>query len=179
MECPTRIQKDYKEHIEQVKLSRRRQDIQRALMQKRKHDKNPIAGYDLSGFRPRYGKKKQRCWYCGGKNHKSNSCHSIKISQLQRLCWELQDRIETLENALNHSIKAAESRKRKQMVKIKKKKRKKHEELVKAMDKAVTIKTLLLQDEAVGWEKNTYRYWHLADSKIKEMTPKEQKVVNK
>ena len=65
------------------------------------------------------------------------------------------------------------------MVKIKKKKRKKHEELVKAMDKAVTIKTLLLQDEAVGWEKNTYRYWHLADSKIKEMTPKEQQAVNK
>ena len=131
MEYPTRIQKDYNEHREKVKLSRRKQDIQRALIQKRKHDKNPIACYDLSGFRPRYGKKKQRCWYCGGKNHKSNSCHSIKISQLQRLCWELQDRIETLENALNHSIKAAESRKRKQMVKIKKKKRKKHEELVK------------------------------------------------
>ena len=110
------------------------------LIQKRKHDKNPIAGYDLSGFRPRYGKKKQRCWYCGGKNHKSNSCHSIKISQLQRLCWELQDRIETLENALNHSIKAAESRKRKQMVKIKKKKRKKLRELVKAInhDKSIT-----------------------------------------
>ena len=148
-------------------------------MQKRKHVKNPIAGYDLSGFRPKYGNKKQRCWYCGGKNHKSNSCHSIKISQFQRLCWELQDRIEILENALNQSIKAADNRKRKQMVKLKKKKKKKHEEQVKAMDKAVTIKTLLLQDEAVGWGKNTYRYWHLADAKIKEMTPKQQKEVNK
>ena len=105
MEYPTRIHKDYNEHIEQVKLSRRKQDIKRALKQIRKHDKNPIACYDLSGFRPRYGKKKQRCWYCGGNNHKSNSCHSIKISQLQRLCWELQDKIETLENALNLSIK--------------------------------------------------------------------------
>ena len=47
------------------------------------------------------------------------------------------------------------------------------------MDKAVTIKTLLLQDEAVGKGKTTYRYWHLADAKIKEMTPKQQKEVNK
>ena len=44
------------------------------------------------------------------------------------------------------------------MVKIKKKKKKKHEEQIKTMDKEVTIKTLLLQDEAKGWEKNIYRY---------------------
>ena len=49
-------------------------------------------------------------------------------------------------------------------------KKKKHEEQMKAM-----VKTLLLQDEAVGWEKNAYRHWHQPDSKIKEMTPKEQK----
>ena len=65
------------------------------------------------------------------------------------------------------------------MVKIKKKKKKKYEEQVKDLDKAVAIKTLLLQDEAVGWEKNTYRYWHLADAIIKEITPKQQKMVNK
>ena len=61
------------------------------------------------------------------------------------------------------------------MVKIKKKKKKKLEKQIKA----ITIKTLLLQDEAVGLEKNTYRYWHLADAKIKEMTTKQQKAVNK
>ena len=44
------------------------------------------------------------------------------------------------------------------MVKIKKKKKKKQEEQIKAMNKAVKIKKLPLQDEAVGWEKNTYRY---------------------
>ena len=45
------------------------------------------------------------------------------------------------------------------MVKLKKKKKKKkHENQVKAMNKVVIIKTLLLQDEAVGWEKNTYRH---------------------
>ena len=53
------------------------------------------------------------------KEPQNQICHSIKLSQLQSLCWELQDRIETLENALKHSIKAAENRKRKQMVKIK------------------------------------------------------------
>ena len=57
MDYPTRMQKDYKEHLEQSKLSKRTQEIQRALMQKRKHDKNPIAVYDLSSFKPRYGKK--------------------------------------------------------------------------------------------------------------------------
>ena len=124
MDCLTRMQKDYKEHLNQAKLSKRKQEIQRALMLKRKHDKNPIAGYDLSSFRPRYGKKKQRCWYCGGKNHKNKSCHSIKFSQLQRLCWELWDRIEILENAFNQSIKVAENKKRKQMVKIRRRKRK-------------------------------------------------------
>ena len=75
-----------------------------------------------------------------------------------------QDGIETLENVLNQSTKAAENRKPKQMVKIKKKKM--HEEQVKAMGKALTIKSLLLQDEAFGWEKNTYRYCHLANAKI-------------
>ena len=59
------MQKDYKEHLEQAKLSKRKQEIQRALLQKRKHDKNTIAGYDLSSFRRRYGEKKQRCWYRG------------------------------------------------------------------------------------------------------------------
>ena len=56
------------------------------------------------------------------------------------------------------------------MVKIKKKKKKKHEEQIKAMNKAVTINTLLLQDEIIGWEKNTYRYWHIEDAIIKEIT---------
>ena len=92
---------------------------------------------------------------------------TIKISKLQKLCcecWELQDRIETLENALNHSIKAAESRKPKQMVKIRKKK-KKNKEHVKASYKAVTIKKLLLQESLHEGTKNIYIYWHLADSK--------------
>ena len=40
------------------------------------------------------------------------------------------------------------------------------------MDKAVTIKSLLFQDEAVGWGKNTYKYWHLVDSKNKRKEAK-------
>ena len=58
------------------------------------------------------------------------------------LYWKLQDRIKILENALNQSIKSAEKKKHKQMVKVKKKKKKKHEGQVKTMDKAVTIKNI-------------------------------------
>ena len=47
------------------------------------------------------------------------------------------------------------------------------------MDKAVTIKRFLHQDEAIGWEKNIYRYWLLEDAKIKEMTPEQLKAVSK
>ena len=57
MDCPTQIQKDYKEHLEQVKLSKRKQEIHRVFIQKRKHDKNPIIVYDISSFLPRYRKK--------------------------------------------------------------------------------------------------------------------------
>ena len=47
------------------------------------------------------------------------------------------------------------------------------------MDKLVTIKSLLIQIEAVWWEKNTYKYCHLANVKIKGMTQNQQKAVNK
>ena len=178
-ESPTSIQNEFTNNLEMLKLCKRKQDIQSAIMRKRMHDINPIAGYNLSSFRPKYKKKHKRCWYCGGKNHKSNSCHSIIIPQLQRLCWDLQIRIESLESALENSVKAAENRKRKQMVKLKKRKKKKHEEQIKAMNKAVTLKTLILKDEAEGWQKHSYRYWLLADEKLNAMKPKEQKAVKK
>ena len=79
-ESPTSIQNEFTNHLEMLKLYKRKQDIQSAIMRKRMHDINPIAGYNLSSFRPKYKKKHKRCWYCGGKNHKSNSCHSIIIS---------------------------------------------------------------------------------------------------
>ena len=110
-EMPNKNKKEYKEYLLLIQLSKRKQQIQRILMQKRMHDKNPITWYDLSGIKTRYGRKKQRCWYCVGKTHKNNSSHSIKISQLQRFCWELHDRFGTMEKALNHSIKPAERRK--------------------------------------------------------------------
>ena len=58
-----------------------------------------------------------------------------KILPTSKAVLGATSRIETLENALNHSIKAAENNKRKQMIKFKKKKKKKHEEQIKAMDK--------------------------------------------
>ena len=52
------IYKDYNIniHLEMLKLYKRKQDIQSAIMRKRMHDINPIAGYNLSSFRPKYKK---------------------------------------------------------------------------------------------------------------------------
>ena len=71
----------------------------------------------------------------------------MKITQIRRLIWEMFERIETLEKTLNQSKKKAEELKRKHQAKIKKKKQKKHQETVQAMNKAVTIHLLLLQNE--------------------------------
>ena len=47
------------------------------------------------------------------------------------------------------------------------------------MNKAVTLKTLLLQDEEKGWQKNSYRFWLLAVKKLEEMEQKEKLLVEK
>ena len=47
------------------------------------------------------------------------------------------------------------------------------------MSKAVTLKTLLLQDEEKGWQKNSYRFWLLAVNKFEEMEQKEKLEVEK
>ena len=55
-ESPTSIQNEFTNHLEMLKLCKRKQDIQSAIMRKRIHDINPIAGYNLSSFRPKYKK---------------------------------------------------------------------------------------------------------------------------
>ena len=42
------------------------------------------------------------------------------------------------------------------------------------MNKAVTQKTLLLQDEEKGWQKNSYRALLLAVKKLEEVEQKEK-----
>ena len=74
----------------------------------------------------------------------------------------------------------AEKRAKKQLAKKKKaRKKKKHLKVVNAMNKAVTLKTLLLQDEEKGWQKNSYRFWLLAVKKFEEMEQKEKLEVEK
>ena len=110
-------------------------------------DTNPIVGYNLSAQLKKKKKNNIRCWKCGKSGHTSNFYPSIKISQIQRFVWELQERIEILKKELSLSIKKAEKSEIKHRAKIKKKKAKKHGETVQAMDKAVTIHLLLLKDE--------------------------------
>ena len=47
------------------------------------------------------------------------------------------------------------------------------------MSKAVTLKTLLLQDEEKGWQKNSSKFWRLAVKKFEEMEQKEKLEVEK
>ena len=132
----------------QNRLKLRKQHIEKILQDKRLQDFNPIQGYDLQKHCKKRKSKMIRCWTCGGLNHKSYSCPSIIISHLQRLCWKLQTRIEVLENFQLQSKKEAEKRIKRQKTKKKKsRKKKKHMKVVNAMNKAVTLKTLLLQDD--------------------------------
>ena len=104
----------------QNRLELRKQNIERILQDKRLQDFNPISGYDLSKHYRKRKNKKTKCWTCGGYNHKSYSCSSIIIFQLQRLCWKLQTRIEVLENFQLQSKKEAEKRIKRQKIKKKK-----------------------------------------------------------
>ena len=131
----------------QFKLDLRKQKIQEAINLKRQIYTNPIAGYNLSAHMKKNKKYKKKCWKCGKSGHTRNFCPSMKITQIRRLIWEMIERIETLEKALNQSKKKAEELKRKHQAKIKKKKQKKHQETVQAMNKAVTIHLLLLKNE--------------------------------
>ena len=131
----------------QFKLDLRKQKIQEAINHKRQIHTNPIAGYNLSAHMKKNKKYKKKCWKCGKSGHTRNFCPSMKITQIRRLIWEMIERIETLEKALNQSKKKAEELKRKHQAKIKKKKQKKHQETVQAMNKAVTIHLLLLKNE--------------------------------
>ena len=139
----------------QNKLNLRKQKIQEAITRSRMKDKNPIAGYNLSAHQKKKKNSSKKCWRCGKNGHTRNFCPSIRISQIQRLVWELQETIETLEKALSYSVKKAEKKERNHKAKLKKKKAKKHGETVQAMNKAVTIHLLLLKDEKNSAEGTT------------------------
>ena len=112
---------------------------------------------------------------CGGWNNKSYSCLSIIIFHLQRFYWKLKTGIEVLEYSQLQLKREAKKRINKQLAKKKKaRKKKKHSKVVNAMNKAVTLKTLLLQDEEKGWQKNSYRALLLAVKKLEEMEQKEK-----
>jgi len=76
---------------------------------------------------------------CGKISHTSLSCCSMKISKIQRLAVE------------ESNIKAAKLE-RKHIVKIKKKKMKKHKENVEGMNRVVTMKILINNDEDIRLE---------------------------
>ena len=118
LERPTSENELKNERI-QSRLKLRKQNVERILQEKRLQDFNPISGYDLSKHYRKRKNKKTRCWTCGGWNHKSYSCPSIIIFQLQRLYWKLQKRIEVLEYSKFQLKKEAEKRINKKITKKK------------------------------------------------------------
>ena len=163
----------------QTKLNHRKQMIQEAIQKSRFKSENPIAGYNLSAYRKKRKKSNIRCWTCGNRGHTSVSCRSMKISQIQRLIWELQKRIEILEIAAEESnIKAAKLQ-RKHIAKIKKKKKKKHKEKVDGMNRAVTMKILLNKDEDIGLQYGTPKYLTEAMALHQSLKPREKIQVEK
>ena len=163
----------------QTKLNHRKQMIQEAIQKRSFKSENPIAGYNLSAYRKKRKKSNIRCWTCGNRGHTSISCRSMKISQIQRLIWELQKRIEILEIAAEESnIKAAKLQ-RKHIAKIKKKKKKKHKEKVDGMNRAVTMKILLNKDEDIGLQYGTPKYLTEAMALHQSLKPREKIQVEK
>ena len=121
------LSEEINEQRNQFKLKLRKQKIQEAIYQKRQMYANPIDGYNLSVHQKMKKKYKPKCWKCGKSGHTRNFCPSMKINQIRRLLWEMTERIEILETALNMSKKKAVELKRKQQAKSKKKKLKKHQ----------------------------------------------------
>ena len=99
----------------------------------------------------------------------------MKIAQICRLLWEMTERIEILEKALNMSKKKAEELKRKQQAKAKKKKLKKHRKIVQAMNKAVTIHLLLIKDEHMIEEGNQEPKYLTKAMELNQSLPKNLK----
>ena len=87
------------------KMKLRKKKIQESISQSCIKDTNPKESYNLSAHQKKKKKNIIRCWKCGKNGHTKNFCPSIKISQIQRFVWELQERIETLVKALSLSIK--------------------------------------------------------------------------
>ena len=92
LERPTSENELKNERI-QSRLKLMKQSIERILQEKRLQDFNPISGYDLSKHYIKRKNKKTRCLSCGGWNHKSYSCPSIIIFQLQRLYFSSKQSI--------------------------------------------------------------------------------------
>ena len=148
-EAPTEV-KEINTQRTNFKLQLRTKSIQEIIWSKR----NPsqcIRGYDHSLRRRNHKKKQKKCWVCGSPDHLKAHCPVHKQSQLSQRVTELEKRIQELEELLHIQNKMKKKRDQKKRRKIKKKKKKKHQRLVKALNMAVKIKGLILQEETT-WE---------------------------
>ena len=164
-------------HIEETKLNARKQKIQRAINEHRLRDANPIAGYNLSAHRKNQKRKIKSCWWCAKKGHTRKSCPSMKLSQIQRLIWEMREKKEKLEKA--QSRKKVAKIQQKHEAKIQKKKKKKHLEIIQAMNKALQLKLLINKDLDLGIVQGTPKYITEAMEIHQKLDPKKRILVER
>ncbi len=147
----------------ETKLKLRKKKLCEILKSKRTIS-NPIKGYNLSlcnkkhYYHKQYKFKKKRCWYCGSKNHKKLDCPVLKEKQFWKLLTELEQRISVIEQELHIQKKNSLKRQRKIEKQKEKKRKEKHLQVIKAMNKAVSIKLLLDKDEVKGLQEGTPKY---------------------
>ena len=103
----------------------------------------------------------------------------MKLSQIQRLIWEMSERIEKLEKALSQSKKKVAKFQQKQEAKIKKKKKKKHLEIIQAMNKALQLKLLINKDLDLDIVQGTPKYITEAMEIHQKFDPKKRILVER
>ena len=168
----------------ELKLRLRKEKLNEILMSKR-NICNPIKGYNLSlckkkyYYHKKYKNKSKRCWYCGSKNHIKLDCPVLKENQLWSLLTELEQRISEIEEELHIQKKNRLKRERKIEKQKVKKQKKKHLQVIKAMNKAVSIKLLLDKDEEKGLQEGTPKYLTQAMTLHKNLGPKERILLEK
>ena len=124
-------------------------------------------------------KQCKRCWYCGSKNHIKLDCPVLKENQFWTLLTELEQRISEIEEELHIQKKNRLKRERKIEKQKVKKQKKKHLQVIKAMNKAVSIKLLLDKDEVKGLQEGTPKYLTQAMTLHKNLEPKERILLEK
>ena len=112
-------------------------------------------------------------------SHLELDCPVLKEKQLWKLLTELHQKITIMEEELQIQKKNRNKREKKLKKKKQNKQKKNYLKKIQAMNKAVSIKLLLNQDEDLGLLQGTTKYINQAMSLHKSLPPKERILLEK